>query len=48
MAKPIPIPLLDEESWAEFERQMAEQPTALEKDMAKRSVATFNKTKRKR
>jgi hypothetical protein len=45
MAKPIPIPLLPADV---FDRMIAEKPTQLQKEMAKRSVATYNKTKKKR
>jgi hypothetical protein len=45
MAKPIPIPLLPAEV---FDRMMAEKPTPLQKEMMKRGVATYKKTKKKR
>ncbi|MCL1966167.1 MAG: hypothetical protein FWF66_07135 [Candidatus Bathyarchaeota archaeon] len=45
MAKPIPIPLLPAEV---FDRMMAEKPTPLQKEMIKRGIATYNKTKKKR
>jgi len=48
MAKPIPVPLLDDEAWAEFERMMAEGPTPLQKEMMARGIATYKKTKQKR
>ncbi|MDR2708200.1 MAG: hypothetical protein LBB87_05605 [Nitrososphaerota archaeon] len=45
MAKPIPIPLVPAEV---FDCMMAEEPTALQKEVAKQSIEVYNKTKKKR
>jgi len=47
MAKPCPIPVLDRETFEEFERQIKKGPTSLQSEMMEKGLAIYNKIERK-
>jgi hypothetical protein len=46
--KPYPIPPLSAKTMKEFERDIKNGPTELQKEVMKQAIATFAKTKQKR